>query len=191
MGAAGTNTKCSILRAAYQLLYQEGFARVSMDAIAEAAGVTKRTLYYHFDSKDSLVAAVLSHQHQHALTHIQRWGEKSSATAADYLKALFENLESWASQPRWSGSGFTRLSAELAHLHGHPVREAASHHKLIVENWLASELATLNAQNSDELARQVMLLIEGAMSLMLIHADTSYAKAAGRAALRLIEDPLA
>ena len=38
---------------------------MSVDAMAEAAGVTKRTLYYHFESKDALVAAVLDHQHIH------------------------------------------------------------------------------------------------------------------------------
>ena len=33
---------------------------VSVDAVAEKAGLTKRTLYYHFKSKDDLVAAYLA-----------------------------------------------------------------------------------------------------------------------------------
>lgn len=187
MVASAKDTKSRILRAGYRLLYKEGYARVSMDAIAEAAGVTKRTLYYHFDSKDTLTAAVLEHQHQYALAQIQRWGRNSSASAAEFLAALFEDLKKWASQPRWMGSGFTRLTMELAHLPGHPARHAADQHKIEVENWLSSELRSLGVQDSQELARQVMLLIEGSMSLILIHRDVSYANTAARAAVRLVE----
>jgi AcrR family transcriptional regulator len=187
MAASAKDTKGRILKAAYRLLYREGFARVSMDAIAEASGVTKKTLYYHFDSKDSLTAAVLEHQQRLALAQIQKWGRKSSGTAADYMTALFEDLEKWASQPRWLGSGFTRLTMEMAHLPGHPVRHAASQHKHAVETWLASELESLGARNPQELARQVMLLIEGSLSLILIHRDVSYAKTAARAAVRLLK----
>ena len=50
------------------------------DAIALKAGVTKRALYYHFDSKDALVAAVLDHQHALALDQIKSWG-RASATS--------------------------------------------------------------------------------------------------------------
>jgi hypothetical protein len=56
-----------------------------------------------------------------------------------------------------------------------------------VESWLAGELKNLGARDSDELARQVLLLIEGCMSLILIHGNTSYAPAAGRAASRLAD----
>jgi AcrR family transcriptional regulator len=183
-------TKRRVINAAYRLLYREGFKRVSMDAIAAAAGVTKRTLYYHFDSKDTLVAAVLDHQHGEALALIRAWADPSSDSTADFLEVLFERLEAWASQPRWLGSGFTRLTMELADLPGHPARHAASRHKAAVEAWLADELAALGAARPDALAREVMLLIEGAVSLILIHGDTRYAAAAAGAARRLATSDL-
>ncbi len=62
MPRSSESTRERILAAAYGLLYQEGFSRVSLDAIAAASGLTKKTLYYHFDSKDALVAAVLESQ---------------------------------------------------------------------------------------------------------------------------------
>jgi AcrR family transcriptional regulator len=156
-----------------------------MDAIAEAGGVTKRTLYYHFESKDALAAAVLEHQHLYTLAQIQSWGKGSAENAADYLRTLFEQLENWASKPRWLGSGFTRLTMELADLPGHPVRHAAHQHKSAVEDWLAGELKRLDAPCPNELARQVMLLIEGCLSLTLIHGDTTYVSAAAHAANQL------
>src|ERR1700740_2735216 len=49
-----------ILAAAADLFYHQGIRAVGVDAIAEAAGTNKMTLYRHFASKDMLVAACLS-----------------------------------------------------------------------------------------------------------------------------------
>src|ERR1700726_2470510 len=49
-----------ILAAARELFYRRGIHAVGVDAIAEAAGTNKMTLYRHFTSKDVLVAACLS-----------------------------------------------------------------------------------------------------------------------------------
>jgi AcrR family transcriptional regulator len=156
-----------------------------MDAIAAATGVTKRTLYYHFESKDALVAAVLDHQHGLALVHIGDWNDGTAKSCCEFLAATFEQLERWAAKPRWLGSGFTRLAMELAELQGHPARLAARMHKSDIELWLASELRSRGASNSAELAQQVMLLIEGAMALTLIHGDRAYVSSAAAAAIRL------
>src|SRR5437763_2297014 len=48
-----------ILAAASDLFYRYGIRAVGVDAIAEAAGTNKMTLYRHFDSKDQLVAEYL------------------------------------------------------------------------------------------------------------------------------------
>lgn len=176
-----------ILSAAYALLYKEGFARVSMDAIARAANVTKRSLYYHFESKDALVAAVLDRQHVHAITRIQKWNSGAAKSPREFLEELFGELEAWACDAKWLGSGFTRLTMELSDMPGHPARHAAHQHKLAIENWLADELKRLGARRSKQLAKQVALLLEGCLSLMLIHRDTSYAAEAAKAATRLAQ----
>ena len=54
-------TRERIVAAAIKLFYGEGIRRVSMDAVAAKAGVTKRTLYYHFKSKDELAIAAAGH----------------------------------------------------------------------------------------------------------------------------------
>ena len=48
-----------ILAAASDLFYRLGIRAVGVEAIAEAAGTNKMTLYRHFDSKDELVAEYL------------------------------------------------------------------------------------------------------------------------------------
>jgi len=52
-------TRRRIVEAAYESFWRSGFARASVDSIAERAGLTKRTLYSYFRSKDDLLAAVL------------------------------------------------------------------------------------------------------------------------------------
>jgi AcrR family transcriptional regulator len=174
------------LEAAYKLLYRGGFSRVSMDSIALSAGVTKRTVYYHFDSKDSLTAAVLERQQTRALSLIRKWVGKSERHPSEFVLKLFRELEKWASRPIWLGSGFSRLTMELADMPGHPARVAAHRHKKSVEDWVADELATLGVADEGRTARQIVLLLEGSVTLTLIHRDCAYIRAAGEAAVRLL-----
>ncbi len=184
----GATTRLRIIDAAYEQFYKEGFARSGVDAIARTANVTKRTLYYHFDSKDALLTAVLDPQHTLIFTRIQRWACRSSAGPAKTIQNLFRELATWAERPGWKGSGFTRMAMELADLPGHPARAVASQHKAAVESWLAGPVCRKRySQSGVSLHNKMMLLIEGCHSLILIHGDTSYAKAAYAAARLLIK----
>jgi AcrR family transcriptional regulator len=187
MVRSAEKTRRRILDAAYELFYRKGFARVGVDEIAAAAGITKRSLYYHFDSKDQLLAAVLETYHELALARIKKWGVSLSGDLNAMLDSLFTDLSRWASKPRFTGAGFTRLVMELADLPGHPARAIASRHKAAVESWFAGELAKKGIANPKEQARQVVLLVEGATSLILIHGDRRYANAAAEAAKLLIK----
>ena len=76
-------TRRHILDCAYELFYRKGFGRVGVDDIAASAGVTKRTLYYHFDSKDEVLAAVLELHHELALARIRKYQDRYSGDAWD------------------------------------------------------------------------------------------------------------
>jgi AcrR family transcriptional regulator len=157
-----------------------------MDEIAAAATVTKRTLYYHFKSKDTLLADVLEAQHVLALEAFRTFGDRLAGSAETIIDTLFKDLAVWSDTPRWSGSGFTRLVIELADLRGHPARLIARRHKALLESQLAELLAKANVRSARERAREIWLLSEGAISLMLVHGDRTYAAAAARAAKALI-----
>jgi len=191
MARTAAATRRRIIETAYELFYRKGFARVGVDMVAERAGLTKRTLYYHFRSKDALLAAVLEFHHEMALARIQRWSGRLSGDVEAMIDALFGDLADWAARPRWAGAGFTRLVMELADLPGHPARAIARRHKAAVEQWLASELARRGVTDAAERARDVALLLEGSMTLLLIHGDRAYAEAAARAAKRLVAPGMA
>lgn len=186
MPREGGETRRRIIDTAYEVFYKGGFARAGVDAIAEAARVTKRTLYYHFDSKDALLAAVLDAQHELVLARIHRWAKHASGDPAKMVEILFDEFKKWSRKPGWQGSGFTRTAMELADLPGHPARVAARRHKAAVEGWLAGQFADGGIRGSRELARQVMLLIEGCHSLVLIHGDISYVDTASTTARLLV-----
>jgi len=187
MPRSSDQTRRRILDGAYRLFRRQGYSRVSMDEIAAAAQVTKRTLYYHFESKDQLLARVLEDQHLLAVAAFRTFGDRLSGSPRAIIDGLFRELAVWADRPRWAGSGFTRLVIELADLPGHPARLIARRHKAMLEALLAELLARSGLERAAEVAREVWLLSEGAISLMLVHGDRSYAAAAAGAAIALID----
>jgi hypothetical protein len=75
---------------------------------------------------------------------------------------------------------------ELGDLPGHPARSVARQHKVVLESYIASLLAKANVVSPRDRAREIQLLTEGAMVMILIHGDRSYADAAAAAAKRLL-----
>lgn len=176
-----------ITDAAYESFWRSGYTRTNVDAIAARAGVTKRTLYAYFASKDDLLAAVLLRYGELALARLERIGERMPAERDGMIEAFFAQLARWASAtPRWSGSGLTRLVMELGDLPGHPARAIARRAKATTEAWLASRLRSARVSADRARAREIMLLLEGAMVLTLIHGDRGYIDAATRAAKALV-----
>lgn len=176
-------TRERILQGSYALFYRRGFARVTMDDIASAASVTKRTLYAHYSSKDMLLADVLEHHHALALARIETWARGIVGNDTSFIDKLFSDLALWSGFRRWSGAGFTRLVMELADLPGHPARRIAKRHKAAIEAHLATALGSVEA------GAEIMLLIEGTLTLLLVHGDKRYAKVAADAAKKLMRLP--
>ena len=182
----GTKTRSRILDAANRLFYVEGIRAAGVDAIAEKAGVTKRTLYYHFKSKDDLIEAYLVSRDQPNLDAFQKWFYTAEGDIADKIGAVFEGMARATGHPKWRGCGFLRTAGELANLPGHPAIKAGAAHKKRIEAWLASEFSTYGSRSPENLARQVVLLIDGAFSAMLVHHDPAYVNEAGSAAKALV-----
>lgn len=183
---APNSTRARIIEAAAKLFYGEGIRSVSVDAVAEKAGLTKRTLYYHFQSKDALIAAYLEARDQPNLRLFARWFDEARGPLAARVENLFTRLAQSARHPKWKGCGFLRTAAELAATPGHPAMKVGARHKTGVEAWLAGVIAAEGVEGAEDLARQVVILMDGAFSTVLIHRDPAYIEAAGRAAAALI-----
>ncbi len=181
-----SETRKRILEAANQLFYSDGIRAVSVDLIAEKAGVTKKTLYYHFESKDNLAAEYLTSRDQPNLLAYQRWFTETNGDIVEKVQSLFRGVAKSANHPKWRGCGFLRTAGELANLPGHPAIKAGATHKKNAESWLSLHLAGNGCRDADLTARQVMLLMDGAFATMMVHHDPSYIEAAGEAAAQLV-----
>jgi AcrR family transcriptional regulator len=190
MPRSAAQTRGQILDGAYRLFRRCGYSRVTMDDIAAEARFTKRTLYHHFESKDQLLAEVLTAQHQLAIAAFRTFGDRLSGSPEAIIKGMFRELAVWADKPRWAGSGFTRLVIELADLPGHPARQIARRHKARLERCFCELLEQSGVRRAAELARAVWLLSEGAISLILVHGDRGYSAAASEAAITLLRSHL-
>src|SRR5215475_11339147 len=160
MPRSADDTRNRILSAATKLFYGEGIRAVSVDAVAARAGVTKRTLYYHFKSKDDLVAAYLDARDQPNLGLFKRWFAEAEGGTAARVEAIFRNLARSARHPKWKGCGFLRTSAELANMPGHPAIRIGAAHKKKVEGWLRQTFEAEGIADPLRLARQILLLLD-------------------------------
>ena len=179
-------TREQIIQAADALFYGEGIRSASMDATAAKASVTKRTIYYHFPSKDDLIAAYLTARDEPTFARQAAWLDETKGDLPEQVLGLFENLARVMNTPRWKGCGFIRAAAELAGTPGHPALKIGSAHKKRVEAWLEGRIATTGLSEPALRARQVMILLDGAAAQVLIHRDPAYALAAGQAAAALV-----
>lgn len=187
MTSSTLSTPDRIIAAASKLFYSEGIRGVSVDAVAEKAGVTKRTLYYHFRSKDDLIAAYLAARDQPNLALFKQWFDAAKGGPAAKVRSIFDNLARSARHPKWKGCGFLRTSAELANLPGHPAIKIGAAHKKKFEDWLRIIFETEGIREASQLARMIVLLLDGSFAVVLLHRDASYMETAGEAAFSLVE----
>jgi AcrR family transcriptional regulator len=186
MTGSSISTRDRIISAASSLFYSEGIRAVSVDAVAEKAGLTKRTLYYHFRSKDDLVAAYLAARDQPNLALFRRWFAEAGGGLPDKVQAIFNHLARNAGHPKWKGCGFLRTSAELANLPGHPAIKIGAAHKKKFEAWLRDIFEEAGIADASRLARQILLLLDGSFAVVQLHRDPSYMETAGDAASSLV-----
>ena len=187
---AELSTRERIVAAASSLFYAQGIRAVSVDAVAEKAGLTKRTLYYHFASKDDLIAAYLTARDQPNLALFRRWFDEAEGGTPAKVRAIFLSLARSARHPKWQGCGFLRTSAELANLPGHPAIRIGAAHKKKFEDWLRQMFEMQAIADAATLARQIVLLLDGSFAVVLLHRDAGYMEDAGAAAFTLVEAAL-
>src|SRR5882724_1808565 len=101
-----------ILEAAERLFYDEGIRAVGVDAVAEAAGVTKRTLYYHFESKEELVAAYLDARDEMTLNSLRETPSDRGKRPGDRILGVFDFVERWSATSGYRGCPFNNAVAE-------------------------------------------------------------------------------
>lgn len=179
--ATAKTTRDRILAVAKDLFYRDGIRSVGIDAIVKGAGITKPTLYYYFESKDALVVAYLEERNQAILASLQKNFDNAEGDLAARIEAVFASIAGKTPNPRWKGCPIVRGAAEFAADPGHEVRQLASRHKKHVEEWFEATLTAQKIANAQHKARQLAVLLDGAVTQAFLHGDPEYARVAGSA----------
>lgn len=74
-------TREQILGTAMRLFVEQGYDKTSLREIAEAVGVTKAALYYHFRTKDEIVSSALA-EYRESVAEIAAWLRATPRSAA-------------------------------------------------------------------------------------------------------------
>ncbi|WP_399143210.1 TetR/AcrR family transcriptional regulator [Streptomyces sp. NBUA17] len=155
-----------VLRAAERLFYERGIHAVGVDLIAAEAGVTKKTLYDRFGSKEQIVVEYLAGRDE-------RWRELLAARLdavagrepAVRAVAVFEASREWAAEYGSKGCSMINAHAEIGDPShpAYPVITGQKRWMLDLFTGFAREIGAGGAAGADRLGRTLMLLHEGAL----------------------------
>jgi AcrR family transcriptional regulator len=168
-----------ILETADRLFYLRGIRAVGVDTIAAEIGISKRTLYNHFPSKDELISAYLARRFVQA--------KASGKPPSEQILATFDSLARRFASKDFRGCPFVNAVAELG-TENRAVRKIAIAFKESRRVWFRDLLMQLGVANADDLATQLQLLVDGSIAQDLVRNDPSMALAAKAAARVLLKN---
>jgi AcrR family transcriptional regulator len=156
-----------LVHTALTLFCRQGFRATGIDAVLAESGVAKKTLYNHFKSKDELIIATLQKRDEDFFVGIrdaierftpQQQGDPRMAR----VLAFFDALDEWITSDSFNGCTFINASAEYPR-RDDPIHVACANHKKLVVQFIQELLSGLRLEDSLSVARQVALLVDGAI----------------------------
>src|ERR1700726_1037004 len=150
-----------ILQTASALFYRHGIRAVGVDAIAEAAGTNKMTLYRHFASKDELVAEYLRQSAHAADGCWERFAQAHPGDPRAQLRAWLEEMAGHLAEPDERGCALANAAIELPDK-DHPARRVIEEFKRAHRMRLVRLSQDADLSEPELLADELHLLLEGA-----------------------------
>lgn len=170
-----------ILDAAERLFYTHGIHAVGVEAIAAEAGMTKRTLYNRFGSKERLVEAYLQQRNQRWQTRLDN---RLAEAPRPRINAVFEAYTDDA-DGAVHGCAFLNAAAELRG--NHPGIEVIRSHKQAVLSAVRRLVAEeVGSEAGEALADYVFLLLEGGIAQHGVNPESGSLETAKHAAMDLL-----
>ncbi|MEU6912755.1 TetR/AcrR family transcriptional regulator [Streptomyces olindensis] len=150
------------LEAAARLFYERGIHAVGVDLISAEAGVTKKTLYDRFGSKEQIVVEYLADRDERWRAFLAARLDAAGPDPRERVLAVFDATRAWAEESSPKGCSMVNAHAEIsdpAHP-AHPIITGQKQWMLALFTRLAADIAP---EEADSLARSLMLLHEGAL----------------------------
>lgn len=157
-----------LLEATAALTYRDGVG-IGVEALCKAAGVSKRSMYLLFDSKDDLLAASLERGVSAYVAGLLP-GADDGRSHRERILHVFKQVELQAGTPEFRGCRYLAVQIELKD-QGHPASQVAHRVKESLTAFFRAEAERGGASDSDLLARQLSLVFDGASARAGIGAD--------------------
>lgn len=164
-----------LVDAAMRVFARHGFHGTGIEQVLQAAGVSRMTLYNHFASKDELIVAALERRDECFREELEAFVEARARTPVERLLAVFDFHREWFRSDGFSGCMFINAGAEFGEP-GDPVHQAASESKRRLVEYLRDQCAAAGASDPAHLARQLVILLEGATVMAQLHPPSAAAK---------------
>lgn len=178
-------TRDIILDVTEKLIYKSGIAATGIDLLVKTAGVSRKTIYRYFANKEALTVAALQRRDERWM-HWYRTAVDQAESPAERLLNLFAVLKSWFACEGFRGCAFINTSGETGDPLD-PVRRVAREHKQKLLDYV-HELCTAHGSTDPEtVAKQLLILIDGAITVALVMGDHSAADNAQCMARKLLD----
>lgn len=183
LSASQRATRAKILETAAELFYENGVHAVGVNEIAARAHASKLSLYRYFPSKTRLVESMLAEHSDRIHSWLVRKTADAPAGPARVL-SVFDLLVAWFAQPGYRGctvvNTVTDTRADPA------IAVIARRHLARYRQMLETRLVQAGVTPPEALARQLLLLIEGASVVSTIEGSSDSGADARRAAEQLL-----
>ena len=150
-----------ILGAARELFYRHGIRAVGVDAIAEAAGTNKMTLYRHFPSKDELVAEYLRQVAKGEAAAWERLQAQHPGDALAQLRAWLKDMSDHVISRDERGCPLANAAVELPEK-DHPAKRVIEECKIAARAKVIALCRAAKLKEPELLADELNLMLEGA-----------------------------
>lgn len=175
-----------IAAVAAEQFHQHGIKASGVDALSRAAGISKRTLYERFGSKDDLIVAAYDSLDLPVFELLTRPAEAATADPREQLDQLFVQLALMVRLPEFRGCPFTNAASELTDPH-HPAHAVVRRHKDRLRRWILARARAAGLTDPDRLSRQLMLVFAGAQAQALVQRSSRPVSDAREVALALVD----
>ncbi|NIF22306.1 TetR/AcrR family transcriptional regulator [Candidatus Pantoea multigeneris] len=185
MNKKTNDTREKILTTAEQLIYQNGIHAMGMDLLVKTSGVARKSIYRHFANKEDVASAALCERDERWMEWFRTESDKGK-TPQERILNMFSVLKSWFESDGFRGCAFINTAGEVGDPDD-PVRQIAKMHKQKLLDYALELSGQLNNERPEILARQLLILLEGAITMAYVMGDSSAADNAQEMAKLMLE----
>lgn len=170
--ASGTREK--ILATAERLIYEKGINATSMEALVHTSGVARKSIYRHFINKDDVAVAALAAHDKRWMSWFRHETEHVDDPITRVLH-MFDVLADWCASSEFKGCAFINTACEVGDADAAVCLVSKAHKKKLLD-YVLTTCKQLDCAQPDVLARQLLILMDGAITVAKVTGEIDAAQ---------------